>query len=75
MQKLGGVVTYIPINPNLNILAGGIIESFRPFVPFETILREFLQDLSYNLINRKESKIYPDIMAFAFWFRDFSSKS
>ena len=69
MQKLGGVVTYIPINPNLNILAGGIIESFRPFVPFETILREFLQDLSYNLINRKESKIYPDIMAFAFWCR------
>ena len=69
MRKLGDVVTYIPSNPNLIFLAGGIIKSFRPFVPFDTILLEFLQDLSLNLINRKESRIYPDIMAFAFWCR------
>ena len=62
-------MTYIPNDPNLIFLAGSIIKSFRPFAPFDLILREFLQDLSYNLINRKESRIYPDIMAFAFWCR------
>ena len=62
-------MTYIPSNPNLDFLAGSKIKSFRPFAPFDLILREFLKDLSYELINKPESRTYPDIMAFAFWCR------
>ena len=69
MPKLEDAVTYIPNDPNLVILAGSKIKSFRPFVPFDSILREFLIDLSSELINRPESRTYPDIMAFAFWCR------
>ena len=55
-----------PSNPNLEYLAGKNIKSFRPFAPFDSILCDFLQDTSSELINRPESKKYPDIMAFAF---------
>jgi len=67
--KLGGVVTYIPNDSNLIFLAGSKIKSFRPFVPFDSILIEFLIDISSELIKRPESRTYPDIMAFAFWCR------
>ena len=59
----------IPSNPNLEYLAGKNIKSFRPFAPFDSILCDFLQDTSSELINRPESRKYPDIMAFAFWCR------
>ena len=51
------------------LLAGSNIKSFRPFAPFDSILCEFLQDLSSELTKRRESKTYPDIMAFGFWCR------
>jgi len=62
-------VTLIPSDPSLVLLAGSNIKSFRPFAPFDSILCEFLQDLSSGLIKRRESKTYPDIMAFGFWCR------
>ena len=62
-------MTLIPSDPSLVLLAGSNIKSFRPFAPFDSILCEFLQDLSSGLIKRRESKTYPDIMAFGFWCR------
>ena len=49
----------IPSNPNLEYLAGKNIKSFRPFAPFDSILCDFLQDTSSELINRPESRKYP----------------
>jgi hypothetical protein len=69
MPKLEDAVTYIPSSPNLVFLAGSNIKSFRPLVPFDSILCEFLQDISSELINSPESRKYPDIMGFAFWCR------
>lgn len=38
-------------------------------IPFEEEIMEFLNALSKNLFNMKESKFYPDIITLGFWIR------
>jgi len=54
---------------NVTFLVGDKIVATHPFSPYDELLCEFLNDLSTELRSYKESLIYPDIMAFAFWCR------
>ena len=54
---------------NVTYLAGERILVTRPFVPYDGMLCEFLNELSVKLRSGSESSVYPDIMAFAFWCR------
>ena len=53
----------------MTYLAGERILVTRPFVPYDGMLCDFLNDLSTKLRSGSESSVYPDIMAFAFWCR------
>ena len=50
-------------------LVGEKTISTSPFVPYSSILCEFLNDLSAALRSSSEAAEYPDILAFAFWCR------
>ena len=54
---------------NVEYLAGDRIVATRPFVPYDKLLCEFLNDLSAELRSCDESSAYPDVMSFAFWCR------
>ena len=54
---------------NVTYLVGDRILATRPFVPYDGLLCEFLNDLSVELRSYEESSAYPDIMTFAFWCR------
>ena len=56
-------------NDNVKYLSGVKNVSTCPFVPYNDLLREFLNDLSSDLRSSEESSAYPDVMAFAFWCR------
>ena len=56
-------------NDNVNYLVGGDTIITRSFTPYDTLLCEFFDNLSSELLSSKEAKAYPDIIAFAFWCR------
>ena len=56
-------------NDNVTYLAGVKNVSTCPFVPYDDLLCEFLNDLSSDLRSSEESSAFPDVMAFAFWCR------
>jgi hypothetical protein len=54
---------------NVTYLAGNEILETRPFVPYDALLCEFLNDLANELRSSEESSVFADVMAFAFWCR------
>ena len=40
-----------------------------PVEPFSKIVCEFLDEVSKNIMNDKKSRLYPDLISFAFWCR------
>ena len=69
MPRSEGVVTHMNQFDNVACLAGEKIVGTRPFVPYDELLCEFLNDLSTELRSSGESSVYTDVMAFAFWCR------
>ena len=53
----------------VSYLVGDRIIATHPFVPYDKLLCEFINDLSSELRSCGELAVYPDIMAFAFWCR------
>lgn len=41
----------------------------RPLVPYDELVCEFLSSLSGSLLTDAEAKLYPDVIAFAYWCR------
>lgn len=62
-------MTHLIKNGNITYLVGNKDVKIRPLIPYETILCDFLNDLSSDLRSDKKAAAYPDIMAFAFWTR------
>ena len=69
MLKSGGAVIHTNQFKNVKCIAGEKITGTRPFVPYDELLCEFLNDLSSELRSSGESSIYTDVMSFAFWCR------
>ena len=69
MPRSEGVATHMNQFDNVTCLAGEKIVGTRPFVPYDELLCEFLNDLSTELRSSGESSVYTDVMAFAFWCR------
>ena len=56
---------------DINFLVGNVnnYKSVNALKPFDDIIIDFLDDLSKELFNNKKSKIYSDIITFAFYIR------
>jgi len=54
----------------LTVLCGNIENiDYKPLVPFDSIVIEFFSAVSQDLMKTRDSKIYPDVMTFAFFCR------
>ena len=53
----------------IEYLLGGSKTIVSPMQPYNDLIIEFIDELSSTLRNDKTTRIYPDIMAFAFWCR------
>lgn len=70
MLKSGGAVIHrIKVHEDISYLVGHDELLIRPLVPYHPVACDFLNDLSSELRSGKDSTLYPDIMAFAFWCR------
>jgi len=55
----------------IQYLVGGSdgVKDFRPFVPFDELICDFLNSLSAVLLADQSARIYPDVISFAYWCR------
>ena len=75
MQRSGGVV--IPIQPNLNKLDLLIphdsnivsIQTAKPLEPYSETIVAFLDTWSKRLLENSLTRVFPDVVTFAFWIR------
>ncbi len=44
-------------------------KDFRPFVPFNELICDFLNSLSAVLLADQSARVYPDVISFAYWCR------
>ena len=61
-------------NKDIQVLCpGGMIWNewgqYRPDVPFSDVVIEYLSTLSSSLLRDRESRLYPDVVTFAFFCR------
>jgi len=54
---------------DVTYLVGNKIVETHPFIPYDALLCEFLNDLSNELRSSNKSSAFADVMAFAFWCR------
>lgn len=61
----------LPAHDKIKYLVGKSDGMFhvRPLVPYDELVCEFLSSLSGSLLTDAEAKLYPDVIAFAFWCR------
>lgn len=69
MLKLEDVVIPMKKYNEVKYLVGKEITEINPFVPFDDLLCDFLNDLSKDIMLNKEAVAYSDIITFAFWCR------
>ena len=69
MLKLEDVVIPMKKYNDVKYLVGKEITEINPFVPFDDLLCDFLNDLSKDIMLNKEAVPYSDIITFAFWCR------
>lgn len=56
-------------DPSVSLLAGTLDDGFRPFVPYSDEVCAFLDSLSKRLLADRQTRVYPDVVSFAYWCR------
>ena len=71
IQKYEDAVIRTTINnsKNINYIVGNKNVTTKPLTPYDSIICEFLNRLSLNILKNKIAKKYPDIITFAYWCR------